>query len=383
MPPLLKKLQRQQQLGLLRTRTPLTQRDNAYSYCAGKRYLAFIHFDYLGLATHPEVIQALQQAATTLGISSSASQLLGGHYEIHQQLEHALATFTGYECALVFPTGYMANLAVLTSLLSSEDCILLDRLSHASLLDAARFSTATLKRYQHRDMASLELLLQQSSPKSTWIGSDGVFSMEGDIAPLPQLLALAKQYQCSVIIDDAHGIGVLGQQGRGSLEHHRIDTQNISVLVGTFGKAFGTMGAFIAGSNLLIETLLQFGRSYIYTTALPPAIASATLTSLQILQRDTWRREHLQQLIQHFSHGAKALNLPILPSVTPIQSIIIGDAHKTMALAQQLQQHGILVGAIRPPTVPINTARLRINICVQHTPADIDFLLEKLSLTLR
>ncbi len=273
----------------------------------------------------------------------------------------------------------MANFAVLTTLLNDKDCIFGDRLNHASVIDGSRYSKAQFKRYRRNDISALEKNIMRINAQNKWIVSEGVFSMDGEIAPLPQLFNLVKKYQCKLIIDDAHGLGVLGEGGRGSIKYYQLPVKNVSILIGTFGKSFGTMGAFVAGNGLLIETLIQFARGYIYTTALPPAIASATYTSLRLIQEENWRREHLRLLIKGFHQGSQDLNLPISPSITPIQTIIVGDTKKTLEVAQWLKQKGILVGCIRPPTVPHNTARLRINLTVHHTKHDVDFLLETLS----
>lgn len=373
-----KKLLERKKSGLYRSRVELTERTISSFTLQNKSCVSYMNNDYLGLATHPKVIKALQNNAACYGVGSSASQLLGGHYQAHRELEEELAAFMGQERALVFSSGYLANLAVFTALFTQEDCVLQDRLNHASLIDGARFSPAKLKRYRHLDLADLERLLSQTSLQS-WICSDGVFSMDGDITPLPQLIDLAKQYQAGLIIDDAHGIGVLGKNGRGVIEHFQLNANAITALVLPFGKAFGTMGAAVVGSNLVIETILQFARSYIYTTALPPALAAATQASLQLIQAEAWRRSYLQEIIPYFAAQSANMDLPFLPSVTPIQSLIIGSAEKTMAMADQLKQRGILVSAVRPPSVAVNTSRLRINLTVNHSKKDIDRLLESLA----
>lgn len=368
------KLYQQKKEALYRSRNSIAVRPGSKS---------FIHFDYLGLANHPDVIHAFIAGATHYGVGSSASQLLGGYYTIHQKLEEKLALFLGTKRVLIFSSGFMANLGVLTTLLNKHDYVFEDRLNHASLIDGVRYSKAKRQRYRRNDLSNLEQNIIQTQSKNKWIITEGVFSMDGDIAPLPQLFYLAKSHGCRVLVDDAHGIGVLGKNGRGSIEHHQIPITDLSILVGTFGKAFGTMGAFVAGSELFIEILIQFARTFIYTTALPPAIASATYKSLQIIQHEPWRRTHLQMLIQYFQKSARDLNLPITPSTTPIQTLIIGNPEKTLTITALLKSKGILVGCIRPPTIPPNTSRLRINLSTHHTKVDIDFLLESLSIILK
>ena len=344
----------------------------------GKNYLAFLSNDYLGLANHPQVIAALSEGAKRWGVGGGASHLVIGHSQPHHQLELALAEFTGYERVLLLSSGYTANLAVITALLSQGDTLLHDRLNHASLLDAGLLSGARFRRYLHKDTQSLTKHLA-AAQGNRLIATDGVFSMDGDLAPLPELAALAKANNAWLMVDDAHGFGVLGKKGGGLVEHYDLSQADVPVLVGTLGKAFGTAGAFVAGSEELIETLIQFARPYIYTTSSPPAIACATLASLKILQEESWRREHLQVLIQQFREGTQALGLNLLPSSTPIQPIIIGNTEKTMAVAANLRGQGILVAAIRPPTVAKGAARLRITLTADHTSQQVDQLLSALA----
>jgi 8-amino-7-oxononanoate synthase len=273
----------------------------------------------------------------------------------------------------------MANLAALITLLNNKDCIFQDRLAHASLIDGARFCSARFKRYPHRDHGALTQSLISLINENKWIVTDGVFSMNGGIADLPELVDIAKKTSSHLYIDDAHGIGVLGKSGRGSIEYHQIKAQHVTILVGTFGKAFGTSGAYIAGKNIFMEVLLQFARPYIYTTAIPPALACATHASLKLIQKENWRRNYLTHLINRFKQGAKIINLSLLPSITPIQVIVLGCPLKTQQVAEALSQQGILVGSIRPPTIPPQKACLRINLTVNHTEKDVDYLLEILS----
>jgi 8-amino-7-oxononanoate synthase len=358
----------------------------------GSTYLAFASNDYLGLANHPQVVSALQQAAEDSGVGSGASHLVHGHTHHHHSLEQALARFTGRERALLFSTGYMANMGVISALAGRGDHVYQDRLNHASLLDAGTVSRAKMIRYRHNDIEQLDSLLAKESKESKGskeskaghtkrklVVVDGVFSMDGDIAPLPALSALCQRYQAQLMVDDAHGFGVLGKHGGGSVEHFNLSSEEVPILVGTLGKAFGTFGAFVAGSEALIETLIQFARPYIYTTALPPAIAAATQASLALLQNDFPRRESLHQLIAYFRQGAASLGLPIMDSLTAIQPMVLGDDHTVLKAAHFLRDNGVLVGAIRPPTVPEGTGRLRITLNANHREADIDRLLRLLA----
>ena len=345
----------------------------------GQEYLAFSSNDYLGLANHPQVVEAMQQGAARWGVGGGASHLVIGHSEPHHQLEQALAEFTGRERVLLLSSGYIANLAVITALVGKGDSVLHDRLNHASLLDAGLLSGARFSRYLHNDLNSLQQRLHKAQGNRLLV-TDGVFSMDGDLAHLPELAAQAKAHNAWLMVDDAHGFGVLGNTGGGLVEHYGLSTEDVPVLVGTLGKSFGTSGAFVAGSEELIETLIQFARPYIYTTSSPPAVACATLASLHLLQTEHWRREHLQQLIAQFRQGAQALGLNLMDSPTPIQPIIIGDSGKAMAISAQLRAQGILVGAIRPPTVPAGSARLRITLTAAHSSEQVQHLLDALAL---
>ena len=344
----------------------------------GKDYLAFSSNDYLGLANHPQVVAAMQQGAARWGVGGGASHLVMGHSEPHHQLELALAKFTGRERVLLMSSGYMANLAVITALVGQGDSVLHDRLNHASLLDGGLLSGARFSRYLHNDLNSLQQRLQRAQG-NTLLVTDGVFSMDGDLAQLPELAAQAKAHDAWLMVDDAHGFGVLGATGGGLVEHYGLSAEDVPVLVGTLGKSFGTSGAFVAGSEELIETLIQFARPYIYTTSSPPAVACATLASLDLLQKEQWRREHLQQLIAQFRQGVKALGLNLMDSPTPIQPIIIGDSGRAMAVSAKLREQGIVVGAIRPPTVPAGSARLRITLTAGHSAEQVQQLLDGLA----
>lgn len=350
----------------------------------GKPMLTFCSNDYLGLANHSDVIRSFQQAAKQYGVGSGAAHLVNGHLRPHQQLEAALAEFTGRERALLFSTGYMANLGVVNALLDGRhDRVYEDRLNHASLVDAGLLSGAKLIRYPHNNIQQLRKRLQaeETTDVTRLLLTDGVFSMDGDIAPINELASMAQQYNAWLMVDDAHGIGVLGKNGAGLLEAEHLDQTQVPILMGTLGKALGTAGAFVAGSNDLIEYLIQTARTWIYTTAQPPAIAAATLTSLKLAQTEHWRREHLQQLINQFRNGAQALGLELMPSHTPIQPILIGSSERALSLSHKLEAQGILVTAIRPPTVPANTARLRVTLSAAHTRQDVDYLLEALHIS--
>ncbi len=344
----------------------------------GRAVLAFCSNDYLGLANHPEVIAALRAGAERWGAGGGASHLVIGHSGPHHELELALAEFTGRPRALLFSTGYMANLGAVTALVGKGDSVLEDRLNHASLLDAGLLSGARFSRYLHNDVGSLASRLEKAEG-NTLVVTDGVFSMDGDLADLPALCAEARGKGAWVMVDDAHGFGSLGATGGGIVEHFGLGLDDVPVLVGTLGKAFGTAGAFVAGSEELIETLVQFARPYIYTTSQPPAVACATLKSLELLQKESWRREHLNRLIQRFREGAAEIGLTLMDSPTPIQPILVGDSARAMRLAALLRERGILVGAIRPPTVPAGSARLRVAFSASHSEAQLELLLLALS----
>ncbi|MEJ6656831.1 MAG: 8-amino-7-oxononanoate synthase [Pseudomonas sp.] len=362
---------------LYRQRPRLTSPQDVQVTVDGQRLLAFCSNDYLGLANHPEVAEAMVEGVRRWGVGGGASHLVIGHSEAHHQLEDALAELTGRPRALLMSSGYMANMGAITALVGQGDTVLQDRLNHASLLDAGLLSGARFSRYLHNDADSLNKRLAKAVG-NTLVVTDGVFSMDGDLADLPAICAQARAQGAWVMVDDAHGFGCLGKQGGGVVEHYGLGLDDVPVLVGTLGKAFGTAGAFIAGSEELIETLIQFARPYIYTTSQPPAVAWATLKSLQLLREESWRREHLARLIARFREGASALGLQLMDSPTPIQPLLIGDSERAMQLSAALRERGILVTAIRPPTVPQGTARLRVTLSAAHSAEDIDRLLEAL-----
>jgi 8-amino-7-oxononanoate synthase len=377
--PLHAELEKLAAAGLTRRRRRLDSPCCPHAVVNGRKILTFTSNDYLGLAAHPDIARALADGALVWGAGSGASHLVSGHLRPHEALECALADFTGFARCLTFSTGYLANLAVTPTLAARrDDAIFADRLNHASLIDAARLSLARQHRYPHGDMAILERLLAASNAKTKVIVSDAVFSMEGDLAPLAELFDLAERFGAWLVIDDAHGFGVLGPKGQGSLAHVGIPAHPRVLLMGTLGKAVGVGGAFVAGSALAIEYLLQKARSYIFTTAQPPAIASALVKSLELIAASDDRRAHLQGLIQQLRAGCANLPWRLLPSQTAIQPLIVGDNDKALALSQALWQRGLWVAAIRPPTVPAGTARLRISLSAAHRSENVATLIDAL-----
>ena len=344
----------------------------------GLSYDNFSSNDYLGLANHPKVAAAFKRAVDGYGVGSGSAHLICGHSHQHHALEEELAAFTGRERALVFATGYMANLGVIAGLLSKGDEVLQDKLNHASLIDGGLISGARFRRYPHGNLTRLEQLLQQSTVEKKLIVSDGVFSMDGDQADLKGLVSLADKSASMLMIDDAHGLGVLGETGAGIVQQQGLNQQQVPILMATLGKSLGTAGAFIAGSEDLIELLIQRARSYIYSTAMPAAIMAATRVSLQLCQQESWRRDKLRFLIGRFRDGAEQLGLQLMSSDTPIQPIILGSNERVMSVSKYLKRNKMLVGAIRHPTVPKNTERLRITLSASHSEAQVDRLLEVL-----
>lgn len=349
----------------------------------GRELLGFCSNDYLGLADHPDVIAALAAGARRDGVGSTAAHLICGHRGVHAELERALAEWTGREAALLFTSGVMANLGVMQALLHKGDVCVQDRLNHASLIDAARASGARLLRYPHADVEAASRQLCTLPDAAAMLATDGVFSMDGDLAPLAPLAALCARERASLMVDDAHGLGVLGDQGAGSIAAAGLSQADVPVLMGTLGKALGCAGAFVAGSAELIDGLIQFARSYIYTTAMPSALAAAGTTALDLARTEDWRRHKLRELIARFRLGAQQLNLPLLDSSTPIQPLMVGDAERASAICAGLRKCGLLVVAIRPPTVAAGQARLRITLSAAHEDADIDRLLDALAVTIR
>ena len=345
----------------------------------GRQYLGFCSNDYLGLSQRPELVAATQQALTAYGVGSGAAHLVCGHSELHQQLEQRLAQQVGRPRALLFSTGYMANNGLIPALVGRKDLLLQDKLNHASLLDGGLLSRAKLSRYRHADVAHVQQLLQSPRQGRCLLVTDAVFSMDGDIAPLP---ALAEQFQghdAWLMVDDAHGFGVLGEQGAGSCAHFGLSTAQVPVYMATLGKALGAFGAFVAGESDLIEYLIQEARPYIYTTAAPPAWAAAVMAGLDVLQQQPQVRQQLWQRVQQFRQGAEALDLPLMASQTPIQPLWVGEAATALALSEQLRERGFWVSAIRYPTVPQDQARLRVTLSAAHTAEQVDQLLDALA----
>lgn len=345
----------------------------------GRELLAFCSNDYLGLANHPDVVAAVQAGAARWGVGSGAAHLVNGHFEPHDVLESALAAWLRVERSLLFSTGYMANLAVVGGLVGRGDTVIADKLNHASLVDSAQLSGATLRRYRHGDMDDARRQLMRATG-TRMILTDGVFSMDGDVAPLAELMALATEFDAWLVVDDAHGFGVWGEQGRGSLaELGLIDggVPEYLIQVGTLGKAFGTAGAFVAGASQPIEVLLQRARSYLFTTAQPPALAVATLASLAIIQSADDLRANWRARVVQFKRELPS-GIELMPSDTPIQPVLIGDSAEAVEWSARLAESGLWVPAIRPPTVPKGAARLRVTISAAHTSSHIAQLTEAL-----
>ncbi len=366
--------------GLRRRRCTLDSAQSAHVVVDGKRYVAFCSNDYLGLANHPALIAAAQAGAAQYGVGAGASHLVLGHSRAHEEAEQQLAAFVNLPRALLFSTGYMANLGIVTALMGREDAVFADRLNHASLNDACLLSRAQFKRYAHNDLAQLDTLLATTKARRKLLVADAVFSMDGDIAPVPELLALAERHDAWLLLDDAHGFGVLGAGGRGVLEHFDVTHPRV-IYMATLGKAAGVSGAFVAGDATLIETLMQRARTYIYTTAMPPLLARVVSKSLQLIAAGAPLRQQLTGNIIQLKQLLKN-KLPegwrLLPSITEIQPLVIGDNRAALAVAEKLAARGLLVPAIRPPTVPAGTARLRISLSAAHTADDVRALCEAL-----
>jgi 8-amino-7-oxononanoate synthase len=367
--------------GLTRRRRVLAAPCGPHAVVDGKPMLAFTSNDYLGLAAHPAIAEAMAEGARKWGAGSGASHLVSGHLQPHEELEERLAAFTGFPRALTFSTGYLANLAVVPTLAGRGAAVFADKLNHASLIDAVQLAKgqgADSHRYPHNDLAALERLLASSDAKEKIIVTDAIFSMDGDLAPLSKLFALAERFDAWLVVDDAHGFGVLGPQGRGALAHCGIPTHPRLLLMGTLGKAAGVAGAFVAGSDLAVEYLIQRARSYIFTTAAPPAVACALVKSLKIISEADDLRAHLMGLIARLQEGLAGLPWQLLPSPTAIQPLVVGDNEAAVRLSQALADRGLWAPAIRPPTVPKGTARLRISLSAAHSAADVDRLVSAL-----
>ena len=356
--------------GLLRQRRLLDSPQAEHIIANDKKYLSFCSNDYLGLANHPALIQTMQNAAADSGVGSGASNLITGHHRYHDDLEKQLAAFVNLPAALLFSTGYMANIGVLGALVGRGDAIFADKLNHACLNDGGYYSMAEFNRFAHNDVVALEKLLKVSKAKNKLIAVDAVFSMDGDIAPIPEYLVLCEQYDAYLYVDDAHGFGVLGEHGQGSLSHFKIQSPRI-IYMATLGKAAGVAGAFVAGQQVVIDYLIQTAKSYVYSTPAPPALSATLSASLKIIESGDDLRAHLQHLIATLKQNLSLQHWQLLASDTAVQPLIIGSNHAVISLSEHLQKQGILVPAIRPPTVPVNTGRLRISLSAAHSVADV------------
>jgi 8-amino-7-oxononanoate synthase len=371
-------LTKRRQNHLLRKRVCLPQGHGRTVTFEGKPYLNFSSNDYLGMASHPKVLKAAQVALDKYGCGSSGSPLLTGYSHAQRELEDYLCDWLGFERCLLFNSGFAANTGVLQTLLSEQNLLIQDKLNHASLIDGGVACVAKSVRFRHNDMDSLQQRLQ-SAPNDTLTVTEGVFSMDGDTAKLDDIYQLTRQYESWLMIDDAHGIGVLGEQGRGTTSHYGLPPSAVDIHMATFGKAIGTTGAFVGASESLIEYLLQFCRHYIYSTAMPPAMAAATLASLTCLAQEQWRRDKLGELTDYFKTKMEGLGLTPSTSNSAIIPIIIGSADKTLLLSENLKKQGIWLAAVRPPTVASNGSRLRVTLTSQHETTDIDKLFDKLN----
>ena len=365
------------QQGLYRSRRVIASPQGINLQIDGRNIVNFCSNDYLGLANHPDVVSTFKTAADQYGVGSGSAHFICGHSAAHHALDEELAAFTGRDRALLFSTGYMANIGVISALLGRGDAVFEDRLNHASLLDGGLLSGARFKRYAHADAENLTIHLKNATGNKL-IATDGVFSMDGDFAPLKALSAAANTSDAWLMVDDAHGLGVIGENGGGLLEYYGLNQKEVTVLMGTLGKGFGTFGAFVAGSDVLIETLIQKARTYIYTTALPSAVAEATRASLKIVIAENWRRDKLKKLAERFRLGAGQLGMQLMASTSPIQPIIIGDSQRAVEISNALLNAGFLVSAIRPPTVPQGSSRLRVTFSALHEEQHIDHLLDVL-----
>ncbi|OOZ41445.1 8-amino-7-oxononanoate synthase [Solemya elarraichensis gill symbiont] len=361
--------------GLYRHRRIIESPQSTEIVCDGKKLLSFCSNDYLGLANDARIKQAFIRGIACWGNGAGAAHLITGHTSAHHHLEEELAEWLGRESALLFSTGYMANSGIINALMGRGDVVVEDRLNHASLIDGGLNSGAQLLRYPHVDAHTAEQQLSDHKEKHALLATDGVFSMDGDIAPLRELANASRKHDALLLVDDAHGIGTLGHQGRGSLDREALSQQDVPLLMGTLGKGFGVFGAFVAGPELLIESIIQDARSYLFTTAAPAAIAEANRAALRCVIEDQWRRDKLAVLITRFRSGAEQLGLQLMPSETPIQPVLVGEADKALTMSRALEEQGVLVTAIRPPTVPRNSSRLRVTLSANHEETDVDKLL--------
>ena len=356
--------------GLLRQRRLLDSPQAEHIIANDKHFLSFCSNDYLGLANRPELIAAMQKAAGDSGVGSGASNLITGHHRYHDSLEKQLAKFVEMPAALLFSTGYMANIGVIGALMGRHDAIFADKLNHACLNEGAYLSRAAFHRFAHNDVAALEKLLKESTANHNLIAADAVFSMDGDIAPLAEYLELCEKYNAYLYIDDAHGFGVLGEHGKGSLSYLNLKSPRI-IMMATLGKAAGVAGAFVAGEQVVIDYLIQKANSYVYSTPAPPALSATLSAAVTLIENGDDLRAHLRLLITTLKANLDLKKWQLMPSDTAVQPLVVGSNHAALALSERLQEQGILVPAIRPPTVPVNTARLRISLSAAHSVEDV------------
>ena len=363
--------------GLLRQRRLLDSPQAEHIVANNEHFLSFCSNDYLGLANHPDLIATMQSAAQASGVGSGASNLITGHHRYHDNLEKQLAKFVQMPAALLFSTGYMANIGVISALMGRNDAVFADKLNHACLNDGAFLSRATFHRFPHNDVVALEALLKTSAAKHKLIAADAVFSMDGDMAPLPEYLSLCEKYDAYLYVDDAHGFGVLGEHGQGTLNHFNLKSPRI-IMMATLGKAAGVAGAFVAGEQVVIEYLIQKANSYVYSTPAPPALSATLSTSVNLIEQGDHLRSHLRTLIAYLKDNLNSKKWQLMPSDTAVQPLVVGGNHEALALSEYLQSCGVLVPAIRPPTVPVGTSRLRISLSAAHSIEDIQKLIKVL-----
>ena len=365
--------------GLYRELKVIGNAQDSHIEIEGKTFLSFCSNNYLGLANNPSVVEAVKDAVEEYGWGAGASRLVSGNMTLHERLENVISRFKGKDTALVFPTGYMANLGAISSLVSKGDLVICDKLNHASIIDGCRLSGADFRVYAHCDMEKLENILRKSSRYNRkLIVTDSVFSMDGDLAPLPDIVRIADKYKAMVMVDEAHGTGVFGRNGRGVVEHFNLNNE-IDIVMGTLSKAIGSLGGYVTGDNDLINYLRNKARSFMYTTALPPAVCAASIAAINLIKRDPSIRESLWHNVRFINDNLKSLDFNVISSESPIIPILIGDAQKAVDMSKSLYERGILIPAIRPPTVPVNSSRLRMTVMSTHTKEDLEILLEVLS----
>ena len=366
----------------VRQRRIIQARDGVLVKCDGRELINFSSNDYLGLSQHLDVVSALQESAAYHGVGSTGSALVCGYHHEHASLEKEIAEWLGYEKALYFGSGYLANLAVMQSLLGADDVCVQDKLNHACLLDGARLAYCELKRYPHADVSAALRQLASHRDGAAMLATDAVFSMDGDIAPLLDLVLLTRSQDAMLYVDDAHGIGVLGPEGRGSVAAAKLSSKEVPLLVLPMGKAFGGQGAVLCGSEAIIDHISETARPYLFSTAPPPAMAAAMRASLKLIRNEPWRRAKLASLISRFRRSGMRHGLPLHDSQTAIQPIMLGDNHKALKVAKSLEAQGYLVSAIRPPTVPDGQARLRVTLTALHSEEHVDGLIKALAVAL-